>query len=393
MGRRHATVEPLASTDLNISAFGEDRDGELYIVDYWRGAIHRLRRPQDAEVGEFPLTLSATGCFDDLATRHPAPGLLPYDVQSPLWSDGEGKRRFLVLPDGATIGHHIPGAWEFPAGTILVKEFTFEQELGNAASERALETRFLIRRENGWAGYTYQWNEAQTEAYLLDGAATATFAVSDPAQPGVALEHPHYFPSRSDCGRCHTAAAGGTLGLQTAQLNRVHDYGGVLDNQLRAWEHVGLFGGCLPARPANLPRLVDPSNPAGTLDARAQLSARQLRPVSPPGRHRADRHRSPRRDRLRGDRPLRRAATGRRSRPPVGASRPSGTRRRVDPVAPGGHARQRADAAARDPGGGSDRLRRPARLDRVAQRVSVSDAFPAQSLVATFFNKSTQRLL
>ncbi len=265
-----ATVQPLASSGLNPSSFGEDRDGELYIVNHLAGTIHRLRRPDGSPPGTFPLTLSATGCFADLATRAPAPGLVPYDVQSPLWSDGAGKRRFLVLPDGATIGHHAPGAWDFPVGTILVKEFTLELERGIPASARALETRFLVRRAAGWDGYTYRWNDAQTEAHLLDGASTETFAVTDPARPGTPIAHPHYFPSRSDCARCHNAPAGGALGLQTAQLNRTHDYGGVVDNQLRAFEHVGLFGGCLPARPAGLPRLADPADANTALAARAR---------------------------------------------------------------------------------------------------------------------------
>ena len=267
-----ATVEPLATTELNFSAFGEDRDGELYMLDYTRGAIHRLRRPADAEPapGTFPLTLAATGCYADLTTRAPAAGLLPYAVQSPLWSDGEEKRRFLVLPEGTTIDPLTPGAWDLPVGTILMKEFALEEEAGNLASARALETRFLIRRASGWEGYTYQWNAAATDGQLLDGAATASFDVEDPSQPGVPLSHQHYFPSRSDCVHCHNAAAGRALGLQTAQLNRGYDYGGIVDNQLRAWEHVGLFGGCLAARPADLPRLADPGDPSASVESRAR---------------------------------------------------------------------------------------------------------------------------
>jgi uncharacterized repeat protein (TIGR03806 family) len=267
-----ATVQPLASSNVNISSFGEDRDGELYITNVIGGTIHRLRRSNGALPATFPLTLSATGCFDDLATRHPAPGLVPYDVQSPLWSDGADKRRFLMLPATGTIGHTTAGAWELPEGTILVKEFALELERGNPASTRVLETRFLVRRADGWEGYSYQWNDAQTEAYLLDASTTATFVVTDSPNPGMsaAYAHTHYFPSRGECVRCHTAAAGGTLGLQTAQLNRTHDYDGVSDNQLRAFEHVGLFGTCLPARPPSLPRLADPADAGASLAARAR---------------------------------------------------------------------------------------------------------------------------
>ena len=264
-----ADVQPLTASHLSIFGFGEDRDGEVYVLNGY-GTIHRFRRPSGAAIGTFPRTLSATGCYADLGTRAPAPGLIPYDVQSPLWSDGAGKRRFLALPDGGAIGHTTDGAWTMPEGAILVKEFSLELERGNPASARMLETRFLVRGADGWDGYTYRWNDEQTEAHLLDGAASATFAVTDPASPGAPVTHTHYFPSRSDCRGCHTTAAGGTLGMQTAQLNRDFDFGGVTDNQLRAFEHIGLFGGCLPARPATLPSLADPAATSATLAARAR---------------------------------------------------------------------------------------------------------------------------
>ncbi|MCC6847199.1 MAG: PQQ-dependent sugar dehydrogenase [Deltaproteobacteria bacterium] len=262
-----ASTTMIADTTLSISSFGEDRDGELYVVSLG-GSIHRLRRPTGAAPGEFPRTLTATGCFSDVPNRTPAPELVPYDVRSPLWSDGAAKRRFLVVPDGATIGFRTSGAWDMPVGTILVKEFTYETERGNPASTRALETRFLVRRASGWRGFSYRWNEAQSEAYLLDNGTTLTFPVSDP-ETG-AVEHTHVFPSRSDCVRCHTTAAGGPLGLQTRQLNRTRAYGAVVDQQLRALEHVGFFGGCLPARPEALPALADPADAGAPLDARAR---------------------------------------------------------------------------------------------------------------------------
>jgi hypothetical protein len=152
-----------------------------------------------------------------------------------------------------------------------VKEFALELERGNPASSRALETRFLVRRAEGWTGYSYQWNDAQTEAYLLDAATTASFTVRDGPGPSAPSHvHTHYFPGRGECVGCHTAAAGGTLGVQTAQLNRAHDYPSGSDNQLRALEHVGLFGACLPARPASLPRLADPADAAAPLAERAR---------------------------------------------------------------------------------------------------------------------------
>jgi mono/diheme cytochrome c family protein len=40
---------------------------------------------------------------------------------------------------------------------------------------------------------------------------------------------------------CHSRAANYVLGISTPQLNRDHDFGGVVDNQLRVFEYLGLF--------------------------------------------------------------------------------------------------------------------------------------------------------
>ena len=67
------------------------------------------------------------------------------------------------------------------------------------------------------------------------------------------------------------------LGVNTLQMNRDFDYGGVVDNQIRAWEHVGLFTKPLPAPPEKLPRLVDYSRQEqGPRPPRPLLSAREL---------------------------------------------------------------------------------------------------------------------
>jgi mono/diheme cytochrome c family protein len=60
------------------------------------------------------------------------------------------------------------------------------------------------------------------------------------------------------------------LGLNTLQLNKDHDYGGVVDNQLRTLEHIGAFTAPLPSPPADLPRLVDYQDDGQDLAARAR---------------------------------------------------------------------------------------------------------------------------
>ncbi|HMJ55533.1 MAG TPA: Ig-like domain-containing protein [Polyangiaceae bacterium] len=193
---------------------------------------------------DFPRTLSETKCFTDVPRRVPAPGLIPYDVNSPLWSDGAIKRRFIILPEGRTIVVSDKLGWQFPVGAILVKEFLFEREPGNPATIFPMETRFLIKRcESGacraaWEGYSYQWNDDATEATLLDNTNQTIFK----DWPSGGSVHRHSYPSRGECTQCHVNVAGGVLGLQTVQMNRNFDYGGAVDNQLRALARAGVFG-------------------------------------------------------------------------------------------------------------------------------------------------------
>jgi mono/diheme cytochrome c family protein len=108
-----------------------------------------------------------------------------------------------------------------------------------------METRFLIKRcESGacraaWEGYSYQWNDDATEATLLDNTNLTIFK----DWPSGGSMHRHSYPGRGECTQCHVNVAGGVLGLQTVQMNRNFDYGGAVDNQLRALGHAGVFGG------------------------------------------------------------------------------------------------------------------------------------------------------
>lgn len=248
----------LSDTDLPISSFGEDAAGELYVVAL-SGTLHRLVRQGGAPAsGEFPTRLSETGCWTDLARRIPAPGVYPYDVNSPLWSDGDVKARFLALPGLEQASWQAQGPWSFPDGTVLWKDFAVLNDARDPSSRRLLETRLLLKLDGEWRGYTYKWDEDGRDAYLLDGALTETLQVI--GEDGAPKAYTHYYPSRSDCQACHTPASGQVLGVKTNQLNRDHNYWGVVDNQLRAFDHIGLLDPPLAGDPDGLPRLPDPAD-------------------------------------------------------------------------------------------------------------------------------------
>ncbi|MCH7727505.1 MAG: hypothetical protein IH991_13630 [Planctomycetes bacterium] len=160
----------------------------------------------------------------------------------------------------------LPG-WRFPHDTVFVKTFAIDMEVGNPKSRRRLETRILHHKhmpgtdEVGaqfWRGYTYVWNEEQTDAVLLktDGL-NRELSIKDPAAEGGFRKQVWRFPSRAECTLCHTMSAKYALGVTTVQMNKEHDYGTVIANQLTTLEHLGMFTKPLPKKPSALPRIVD----------------------------------------------------------------------------------------------------------------------------------------
>jgi uncharacterized repeat protein (TIGR03806 family) len=223
-----------------------------------------LNFPERAEDwAQSPALLSQTLGFQDVVSLTPAPGLLPYAVQSPLFSDGARKQRWLALPSGSQIGFAESDAWSFPEGTVFVKEFDMPLDERQPEQVRRLETRFLVVARGGTIyGLSYAWNEAQTDAELLTLGHDE--ALSIVGADGGRRQQTYTFPAQSDCPKCHSAIAGGVLGARTAQLNGDYDYPspdggeGFTANQLGVWERLGFFDRAVGNRPfSEYPRLAN----------------------------------------------------------------------------------------------------------------------------------------
>jgi glucose/arabinose dehydrogenase/mono/diheme cytochrome c family protein len=229
----------LAQTRLQILGFGADLAGEVYVVDY-AGQIHTLEKsPPVKGVSTFPRTLGDSGLFRSVKNYLLHPSLIPYDVNSPLWSDGAHKERAIALPGLEQVGFTEQGPWQFPEKTVLVKTFALDTPEGK---RKRIETRFLTLQQGEWFGYSYAWNEEQTEATLVESAGmTRPFTIRDPAAPAGKGTLEWRYPSRVECMVCHTRAAAFVLGLTTMQMNREHDYNGVRKNQLEALANLGVF--------------------------------------------------------------------------------------------------------------------------------------------------------
>jgi uncharacterized repeat protein (TIGR03806 family) len=252
-----ATSPPqLLESGVNISSFAQDNDGELYVVDY-NGTLRRIVFEVGAG-GSVPNSLVNTGCVNPTNPTQPASGLIPYSINAPFWSDGATKERWMGLPPPPaiqTIQVQSDDDWEFPSGTVLVKNFRVDNQL--------IETRLLMRHldDGTWSGYTYRWNDAQTTATRVQGGAVRTLANSQS----------WLYPSESECLQCHTAVTGRVLGPETAQMNRTFGYPppGRAANQIATLNFLQMLTPALND-PATLPNMPDPNDTAANLAQRAR---------------------------------------------------------------------------------------------------------------------------
>jgi uncharacterized repeat protein (TIGR03806 family) len=224
--------------------------------------------PQPADAP--PEKLAAYGLFvGNGATQEPVEGVIPYDLNSALFSDYTTKYRFIKLPAGKSATYSADEAFDFPVGTLIAKTFAYpvdarQPELG----QRLLETRILAHQADGWVGLPYIWNAEQTEATLDVAGTTINARWIDTA--GNERTNNYIVPNANQCKGCHKQ--GETmlpLGPKARHLNRDFAYAHGSENQLAYWTRQGALAGA-PA-PDKAPRLAAWDDPAsGTLDARAR---------------------------------------------------------------------------------------------------------------------------
>ena len=236
-----------------LLSFAQDVDGEILALIAGR-RIYRMTSSAGGSGDALPSKLSDLPCVRPSDPRRPAPWLIPYDINVPFWSDGATKERWFALPDGGHIEVGDDGDWDLPPGSVVLKHFRLDGRL--------IETRLLVREADGdWAGYSYEWNDDGKDAVLLRSGKTKSVG-------GKTWK----YPSRGECLACHTDAAGGTLGLETAQLNRSFRYEatGRTQNQLATLEAIGLFASPLAAPARDLPAFPRTDDAAAPLADRAR---------------------------------------------------------------------------------------------------------------------------
>ena len=158
-------------------------------------AAASLAAVNDASITEagMPRRLSEFGFFADGAGHMPAAGVTPYRLNTPLYSDGADKLRYLYLPAGMQAEADGEGLLKLPVGAALIKTFAF----GEGADRQLIETRVLLHRADGWFALPYRWNAEQTEARLA--IAGARIDLETPAGEQISYR----IPNKNQCKECH----------------------------------------------------------------------------------------------------------------------------------------------------------------------------------------------
>lgn len=215
--------------------------------------------------------LSDYGFFTGpLSSLSPAPGVVPYNLNTPLFTDYAEKARFVRLPPGKKAIYNDSSVFEFPVGTALIKHFYYPVDARDPAKGRQIiETRLLILEEKGWKALPYIWNQEQTDAFLDVAGETKQVRYTDAG--GKSWQHAYYIPNLNQCKGCHNRyEAMAPIGPSARQLNGSAAIEGKDQHQLTYWTNHDMIEG-LPET-ASWPKGVKWDDAkTGTLDERARI--------------------------------------------------------------------------------------------------------------------------
>ncbi|CAM3907120.1 SO2930 family diheme c-type cytochrome [Aquirufa aurantiipilula] len=215
------------------------------------------------------LKLSDYGFFKgDLKDQHPQDGVIPYQLNSPLFSDYASKLRFVKLPEGTKVAYNADSVFQFPVGTAIIKTFYYPKDEANPlAGRRIMETRVLIRQEKSWVALPYIWDEAQTEATLEVAGGSSPVSWKD--KQGILKQVNYQVPNMNQCKGCHERSGKMTpIGPSARQLHGDFPYTSGKQNQLDYWAKAGILTD-LPNL-QEVPALVNYTDESKSLDERAK---------------------------------------------------------------------------------------------------------------------------
>ena len=210
-------------------------------------------------------TLADYNFFDgDIKNLQPVYGVLPYDLNSELFTDYAKKKRFVWMPAGQTATYTTDGQVpDFPVGTVLIKNFYYDNSLPQNHTV-IIETRLMIRKADGWIFANYVWNEAQTEATLNTSGSTMRVKW---LENGTEKTTNYKIPSGNQCKECHAQNnIPLPIGVKPQNINKMYGYTTGSQNQLVKWKSMGY----LNTYPSNILTTVNWKDTSQPLDLRAR---------------------------------------------------------------------------------------------------------------------------
>ncbi len=206
-----------------------------------------------------------TGKLSDLT---PAQHVIPYSLNTPLFSNYAGKLRFIVIPENTKASYNDSVAFDFPVGTILIKNFYYPADFRKPEAKRKiLETRLLVHQPSGWEAWPYIWNDEQTEATYDPAGETKQIAYID--LKGKKIVTNYVIPNKNQCKGCHAKSTTMVpIGPSARQLNMNFTYSSGIENQLAYWKKKGILDHVPETSIPRLPVWNDPSS--GTINERAR---------------------------------------------------------------------------------------------------------------------------
>jgi len=146
----------------------------------------------------------------------PAPQLIKYQVTNALFSDYALKERYVYLPEGKSAYLRTDGHFEWPEGSILLKNFCYnEAQLGK---DQMMETRLLIKEAKDWKAVSYQWDENYNDAKKSKLGDVIPMEIMHQEKT---LAFDYIIPNKNQCKSCHNANEKiEPIGFKYANLNR-----------------------------------------------------------------------------------------------------------------------------------------------------------------------------
>lgn len=188
--------------------------------------------------------LSEYGFFTgNMADLQPEANVIPYDLNTPLFTDYALKARFIRLPEGQKAQYNAQQVLNFPIGTAIIKNFYYNHDDAKPEKGRQIiETRVLLLEEKGWTALPYIWNETQDEAILEVAGGTRTVKWKNAA--GKKQKIDYQIPNMVMCKGCHSYEKKMIpIGPSARQLNKSFEYASGSKNQLEYWSEAGVLEG------------------------------------------------------------------------------------------------------------------------------------------------------